>query len=157
MTRERDKLRVRLIKSHAGLEAAHDCRRTIVRANKKFLPRNRRELIIKRRPEFLGKGKFKVRRHHADDRGDFAIDPNALPDNAWIGGEIASPDFVPQNCDLFCARLVVLGREIAAQDWRHPDDFEKILRDISAGITLRIVFVCQVDCRSTEIAGHHRE
>ena len=48
--------------------------------------------------------------------GGFAIDPNALADNVGIGGEIASPDFVPQNCDLFRAGLVVLGSEIAAQD-----------------------------------------
>src|SRR6266566_438664 len=148
MTRERNKLGGHLIEGHARFEPAQHRGRAIVRANKKLPARDRRELIIKRRPEFLGNGKFKIRRHYADDCGDFAIDPNALPDNVWIGREIASPDFVAQNCDLFCARFVVLGREIAAQDWQNPDDFEKILRDISARITLRIVFVCQVDCRS---------
>ena len=63
--------------------------------------------------------------------GGFAINPNVLPDNVGIAAEIASPDFVPQNRDLFRARLVILGSEIAAQEWRHADDFEEILRDIS--------------------------
>ena len=74
-----------------------------------------------------------------------------------IGAKIPSPNFVTKNRDLLRARLVVLGGEIAAQDRRHANDFEKILGDITAGVTLRIVFVGHVDCRSIEITGHHRE
>ena len=55
--------------------------------------------------------------------------------------EIALPDFVTQNCHLLRARFVVLGGKIAAHDGRHRDDPEKILRHITAGVTLRIVAI----------------
>ena len=116
-----------------------------------------RKLIVKRDPKLLGDGELKVRRHHTNDGGGFAINSDALPDDIGIGVEIALPDFVTQNRRLFRAGLVVLGREIAAHDRRHANDLEKVLRDITAGITLRIVFVGDVDGRSVEIAGHHAQ
>ena len=36
-------------------------------------------------------------------------------------------------------------------------NLEEIFSHITAGITLRIVFVGDIDGRSIEIAGHHRE
>src|SRR5205085_9090219 len=98
--------RIHLIETYSRFEPPHHCGGTIVCAKNKFASRGGRELIIKRRPEFLGNGKFKIGRHHADDGGGLAINSNALSDDVWIGGEIASPDFVPQNCDFFRAGLV---------------------------------------------------
>ena len=44
-----------------------------------------------------------------------------------------------EDRDLFGARLVVFGREIATDDRRDADDLEEIFRHISAGVALRIV------------------
>ena len=129
--RKRDKFGVHLIESHAWFEPAHHGRRAIVGAKKKCASRNRRELIIKGRPEFLRKWKFKIWRHHADDRRGFAINPNALANDVRIGAEIPSPNLVTKNSDLFRARLVVRGCKIAAYHRRHANDFEKILCDVT--------------------------
>ena len=80
-----------------------------------------------------------------------------MSDNVWVSAEIAPPDFVAEDRDLFRARFVVFGREIAAHRGRHANDFEHVFRDITAGVALRSVLVGNVDCRSTEIAGHHRK
>ena len=114
MPRDRDHFRVRLIDSHAGFQATHHCGCPIIRAKLQFSPRGRWELIIKRRPQFLGNRKFEIRRHDADHGCRFAINPNTLSDDVRVGAEIAAPNVVPENGHFFRARLVVLGREIAA-------------------------------------------
>ena len=80
-----------------------------------------------------------------------------MADNVRIGTEIAPPDFVTKDRDLFCARLVVLGRKVAALDRRDADDLEEVFGDIPAGVTLRIVLVGHVDGRSGKITSHHRK
>src|SRR6476659_3937360 len=109
------------------------------------------------RPQLLRNRELKIRWHHPDDGRGFAVNSDTLPDNIWVGVEIASPDFVTQDSDLFRARFVVVGSEIATKHRRDTDNLEKIFCYVSAGITLRIIFLSNVDCRSIEIAGHHRE
>ena len=111
-------------------------------------------MIVKRRPEFLEIWELKIRRHNADDRCRFAINSNVLSDDVGIAVEIPFPNFVTENDDPFRARFVVRGGEVASKNWRYTSDLEKIFGDVTAGITLRIVLVGNVYCRSTEIAGH---
>ena len=96
-------------------------------------------------------------RHHADNRGSLSVNPDRLPDDVRIAVKIALPDFVTEDRDLFGARLVVVGREIATDDRRDADDLEEIFRHVSAGVALRIVVIGNVDGRSVEICGHLRE
>src|SRR5262249_38147282 len=157
MASQRYKLRVRLIESYIELQAAHHRRCVIARSNAQVAARLRRKLIIEWGPEFLRNWKLKVGRHHADDGGGLAVNSNALPNDLGIGIEIAPPDFVAEDRDLFRARFVVLCCEIAAKDRRDTDNFEEIFGDVTAGVTLGIVFVGDVDGRSGEVTGHHRE
>ena len=157
MAREADKLRIHLVERHSRFEPAHHRGRGIVCANEKFAARSWRILIIKRRPEFLRRWKFKVGRHHADDRRRFAINSNGLADNVRIGSEIASPDFVTKKRHLLRAGLVVRGGEIPPHHRRHANDLEEIFGHVAAGVALRVIFVAHVDCRPIQIAGHHRE
>src|SRR5262249_39496712 len=82
---------------------------------------------------------------------------DALSDNVWVGVKIASPNFVTEDSDLFRPRFVVLSGEIPAKHRRDTDNLEKIFGHVTAGITLRIVLVSDIDRRSIEIAGHGRE
>src|SRR5713101_1248245 len=157
MAGKRDQLRVRLIESHTLLQAAHHRGRVIACSKAQVAARLWRIFIIKRCPEFLRLWKLKIWRHDSDDGRGFAVNSDALSHNVWVGAEIASPDFVAEDRDLFCARFVVFGGEIAAQDRRDSDDLEKIFGYVTAGIPLRVVFVSHVDCRTAEVTRHHRK
>src|SRR4029077_14433722 len=113
--------------------------------------------IVMRRPKFLRHRKFKIRRHHPDNGCSLAIHANALSDDVGIAIEVAFPDFVTENRDLLRAWFVVFRGEIAAKNRRDPKNPKKILSYITAGVTLRIIFVADVDCRSVEVTAHHRE
>src|SRR4029077_20698997 len=115
MAGKRDELRVRLIESHTRLQAAHHCGRVIACSKAQVAARLWRIFIIKRCPEFLRLWKLKIWRHDSDNSGGLAVNSNALPDDARIGIEIASPDFVAEDRDLFRTRFVVRDREIATQ------------------------------------------
>src|SRR5215472_16583986 len=155
MASKRNKLCIRLIDSHTGLEPTHDCGRIIARSQPQIAARLWRKLIIQRRPQFLRNRELKIGWHHPDDGRSFAVNSNALADYVWVCVEIASPDFVAEDSDLLCAGFIVLGREIATKHRRDPDNLEKIFGYVTASITLRIVFVSNIDCGSVEIAGHH--
>ena len=157
MPRNRDHLRIRLIDSDAGFQTAHHCGRAIVGAKEEAAPRRRRELIIERGPEFLRERELKAGRHDTNDRCRFTVNSNTLSNDVRVGAEIASPDFVPENRHLFCTGLIVFGGKVATHHRRHADDLEHVFGDITAGVALRIVFVSDVDCRSTQVAGHHRK
>src|SRR5439155_23289125 len=45
----------------------------------------------------------------------------------------------------------------APHDRTHTEHLKEILSDIAAGVALRIVFVANVDCRSTQVRRHHGE
>src|SRR6266568_8848122 len=130
MAGKRDELRVRLIESHTRRQAAHHRGRVIACSKAQVAARLWRIFIIKRCPEFLRLWKLKIWRHDSDNSGGLAVNSNALPDNARIGIEIASPDFVAEDRDLFPARCVILGREVAAKERRNTNDFEEILRNV---------------------------
>ena len=74
-----------------------------------------------------------------------AIDPEALPDNPGIAVKIALPNFMTENCHFLRAGFVVRGRKIAAENRRYTHNLEEILRHITAGVTLRVVFVADID------------
>ena len=80
-----------------------------------------------------------------------------MSDDVGIAIEVAFPDFVTENRDLLRAWFVVFRGEIAAKNRRDAKNPKKILSHITAGVTLRIILVADVDCRSVEITGHHRE
>ncbi len=151
------KLRVHLIEGDTRFEPAHHGRRCVIGSDPQLAARNRRKLIVKRRPKFLRHRKSKIRRHHADDGRRLAIHPNVLSDNVGISIEVAFPDFVTKNRDLLRAWFVVFRVEIAAKNRRDAKNLKEILSDVAAGVTLRIIFVADVDCRSVEVTGHHRE
>src|SRR5205814_1634125 len=113
-----------------------------------------RKLIVKGNPKLFGKWKLKIWWHHTDDRRGLAINPNALSDNVGVAIEIPLPNLVTYNGDFFCAGLVVVSGEVAAHDRRNAYNLKKILGDIGASVTLRIIFVGHVDCRSAQITGH---
>ena len=56
-----------------------------------------RKFIEKRNPKLLRDRKLKSWRHHADDGGGFAINPDRLSDDVRIAVEIALPDFVAED------------------------------------------------------------
>src|SRR5581483_11897701 len=147
-----DELCIRLIEGDSGLKPPHDRRRGVVCANDQLATRNGRKLVIKRRPKFLETGKLKIRRHNANDGCSFAVHSNALSDHIGIAIEIAFPNFMTENDDLFCTGFIIRGCEIAAKDRRYSSDLEKIFCDVTAIVTLRFIFVGDVDSRSTEIA-----
>ena len=116
MAGKTNELRVHLIDAHTRLEPANHRRCGIVGPDQQLTARFWRKLIVKRNPELFGDRKFEIRRHDADDRGSLAINPNTLSDDVAVAVEIALPDFVTEDSDLFRAGLVVLGREIAAHN-----------------------------------------
>ena len=75
-----NKLRVCLIESHARFEPAQDCGRLNIGANQQLPARLQRILIIIWHPDFLGKWKFEIGRHHPNDGGRLAINSNGLAD-----------------------------------------------------------------------------
>src|SRR5260370_39235082 len=115
---ERDELGVGLVLGNIRLEPTHD-RRTDAGW---VAPRLESKLIVKRHPKLFVLRKLKVRWHDADNGGGFAIDPNCLANDMRVAVEIAFPDFVAQDCHLLGARLVILRREIATENWFHVDD-----------------------------------
>src|SRR5260370_8163736 len=123
MARKRDELRVRLIESHTRRQAAHHRGRVIARSKAQVAARLWWIFIIKRCPEFLRLRKLKIWRHDSDNGGGLTVYSNALPDDVRIGIEIASPDFVAEDCDLFRPRFVVLHRHIASKTRRTPNTF----------------------------------
>src|SRR4029077_3230923 len=84
------KFRVHLIDTHAGLEPAHDGGAQ----TRRIAARPDRKLIIEWHPKLLVYGKLKSSRHHADNGGGLAIDPDCLADDFRIAVEIPLPDFV---------------------------------------------------------------
>ena len=80
-----------------------------------------------------------------------------MSDDVGITIEVAFPDFVTENRDLLRAWFIVFRGEIAAKHRRDAENLKKILGHITAGITLRIIFITDVDCRSIEVTGHHRK
>src|SRR5206468_9679930 len=113
-----------------------------------------RKLIVKGNPKLFGKRKLKIWWHHADDGRSFSINANALSDNVEVAIEIPLPNLVTQNGVFFGAGLVVVSGEVAAHDRRNADNLKEILGDVGASVTLRIIFVAHVDCRSAQITGH---
>ena len=80
-----------------------------------------------------------------------------MSDDVSVGVEIAPPDFIAENDGLLRAGLVIFSCEIPAKRRRDPNDFEYVLRHITAGVTLRSIFVGNVDCRSAQVTRHHRK
>ena len=129
--RERRKLRVHLVERHALLQPAQDVRRAAPGPG--VFAWSDGKFIVERHPEFLRLGELKSLRHDADDARRFAINANVRPDDVWIAAEIAFPNVVAENRRFFRARLVVVRREITANDRRHANDAEEILGHVTAG------------------------
>src|SRR5207302_1267606 len=125
-----DIFRIYLVDANAILEPAHD-RWSDSRRIAALLER---KLIIQRHPQLLANRKFKVWRHHADNRGGAAIDSNGLANDFRIGAEIALPDLVAENRHLFCAGLVIIGGEIASHAWRYAYDLEELIGHVTARV-----------------------
>src|SRR5262249_34636295 len=102
-------------------------------------------------------GKFETGRHDTNYGRGLAVNANALANDVGIAVEITLPDFIAQNRDFFGAGFVVFGSEIASHNRGHADDFEEVLGDVSAGVTLRIILVGDIDGRSTEVASRLRK
>ncbi len=58
-----------------------------------------------------------------------------------------------ENRHFLGARFVVSGRKIAAENRCYANNFEEVFRYITARVTLRVVFVADVDGRSAEVRG----
>ena len=110
-----------------------------------IIARAQRIFVVVRHPQLLRDRELEVRRHHSNHGRGFAINPNGLTNDLPVGPEVALPDFVAENRDLFRARLVVSCGEIAAHDRSRADDAEEIFRDVTASVTLRIIPVADVD------------
>ena len=80
-----------------------------------------------------------------------------MPDDVWIGAEIALPDFVTKESNLLRAGLVVFRGEIASQDRGNTHDAKEILGHITTGVTDGVVLVGDVDGRAVEVGRHHGE
>jgi hypothetical protein len=150
--RQASEFRVHLVERHTFFQPAHDGGSSALGPG--VVARFDGKFIVKRHPEFLGLRKFEALRHHADDGRRFPVNPDRLADDARIAAEIALPDVVAEDRRLFRARFIVVRREIAADDRRHPDDAEEILGDVTAGITLGIILVGDVDRRAIQVTRH---
>src|SRR5207302_9104886 len=128
-----------LIDADARLKSTHDRGCGVIGTDHELTAWYWRKLIVKGDPKFFGKWKFKIWWHHADDSRSLAINPNALSDNVGFAVEILLPNFVAQNGDFLCARLVVVGGGVTAHDRLSAVTLEEILGDRGACARTRLI------------------
>ena len=72
---------------------------------------------------------MKARRHHADDFCFAPVEENALTDDVLRRAEVASPQTVGKNHDVWRVLLVVGGRDSTTVRRRDPEDVEQARTD----------------------------
>jgi len=134
MASKRNKLRIRLINSHTRLEPAHDCRCIIVRSQSQVAARLWRKLMYKgvHSSSEIGNLRFGCITPMMVAALPLILDAFVRQCLGRRRNRVAR--FVAQDSDLFRARFVVLGSEIATKHRRDTDNLEKIFGYVSAGI-----------------------
>jgi hypothetical protein len=79
--------------------------------------------------------------------------PDVLADHRRSGAEIALPDAVGDERHFLRARLVVFGREVAADHRRNAEAGQELFRHVGAGVALRFAVRRYVHRRAVQIGG----